>query len=65
MTARSVIAASKFVVPSITDGAIARVLSNPSDTEYVMVEQAWAPEPPKVPAPPPETPAAPKASTPE
>lgn len=37
-----------------TDGAIARVLSNPSDTEYVIVEQTWAPPPPMVAAPPPE-----------
>jgi rod shape-determining protein MreC len=30
----------------LRDGAMARVLSNPSDTEYVMVEQIWAPQPP-------------------
>lgn len=30
----------------LRDGAIARVLSNPSDTDYVMVERAWSPEPP-------------------
>ncbi|MDE8653344.1 rod shape-determining protein MreC [Novosphingobium album (ex Liu et al. 2023)] len=40
------------------DGAIARVLSNPSDSDYVIVEPVWAPEPPSVPVPPPEEPAA-------
>jgi rod shape-determining protein MreC len=33
------------------DGAIARVLSNPSDTDYVIVERSWAPPPPPPPAP--------------
>lgn len=34
------------VTDLIRDGAIARVLSNPSDTDYVMVEKSWAPPPP-------------------
>lgn len=33
------------------DGAIARVLSNPSDTDYVIVERSWAPPPPPPAAP--------------
>lgn len=32
----------------LRDGAIARVLSNPSDTDYVTVERTWAPAPPPV-----------------
>lgn len=39
-----------IVTELLRDGAIARVLSNPSDTDYVMVEKAWAPEPPPPPA---------------
>jgi len=38
------------VTDLIRDGAIARVLSNPSDTDYVMVEKSWAPPPPPPPA---------------
>ncbi|KQM17489.1 rod shape-determining protein MreC [Novosphingobium sp. Leaf2] len=34
------------VAQLLRDGAIARVLSNPSDTDYVVVEKAWAPPPP-------------------
>lgn len=35
------------VMHLLRDGAIARVISNPSDTDFVMVEKAWAPpEPP-------------------
>ncbi|WP_159975653.1 MULTISPECIES: rod shape-determining protein MreC [unclassified Novosphingobium] len=34
------------VTKLLRDGAIARVLSNPSDTDYVTVERAWAPAPP-------------------
>ena len=34
------------VTKLLRDGAIARVLSNPSDTDYVTVEKAWAPAPP-------------------
>ena len=34
----------------LRDGAVARVLSNPSDTDYVIVERAWAPPPPPPPA---------------
>lgn len=34
------------VAQLLRDGAIARVLSNPSDTDYVVVERAWAPPPP-------------------
>ncbi len=37
------------VTELIRDGAIARVLSNPSDTDYVMVEKSWAPPPPPPP----------------
>ncbi|PNU06149.1 rod shape-determining protein MreC [Novosphingobium guangzhouense] len=36
----------------LRDGAVARVLSNPSDTDYVVVERAWAPPPPPPPAEP-------------
>ncbi|GAB7555730.1 hypothetical protein NRB_52510 [Novosphingobium sp. 11B] len=36
----------------LRDGAMARVLSNPSDTDYVVVERAWAPPPPPPPAEP-------------
>ena len=39
-----------IVTDLLRDGAIARVLSNPSDTDYVMVEHAWAPPPPPPPA---------------
>ncbi|MDF2639773.1 MAG: rod shape-determining protein MreC [Novosphingobium lindaniclasticum] len=39
-----------IVTDLIRDGAIARVLSNPSDTDYVMVEKSWAPPPPPPPA---------------
>ena len=35
-----------IVTDLLRDGAIARVLSNPSDTDYVMVERTWAPPPP-------------------
>ncbi|EJL23250.1 rod shape-determining protein MreC [Novosphingobium sp. AP12] len=38
------------VTDLLRDGAIARVLSNPSDTDYVIVERAWAPPPPPPPA---------------
>lgn len=35
------------VTDLLRDGAIARVLANPSDTEFVLVERAWSlPEPP-------------------
>ncbi|WP_404480995.1 rod shape-determining protein MreC [Novosphingobium sp. BL-52-GroH] len=34
------------VTKLMRDGAIARVLSNPSDTDYVIVERSWAPPPP-------------------
>ncbi|CDO34327.1 MULTISPECIES: rod shape-determining protein MreC [Novosphingobium] len=30
----------------VRDGAVARVLSNPSDTDYVMIEKVWTPKPP-------------------
>lgn len=30
----------------LRDGAVARVLSNPSDTDYVMAEKVWVPQPP-------------------
>ena len=30
----------------LRDGAIARVLADPADTDFVMVEKAWAPAPP-------------------
>ncbi|GGB97716.1 hypothetical protein GCM10011494_15230 [Novosphingobium endophyticum] len=33
----------------LRDGAVARVLSDPADTDYVMVEQVWAPPPPPAP----------------
>ncbi|MGF7152823.1 rod shape-determining protein MreC [Novosphingobium gossypii] len=36
----------------LRDGAVARVLSNPSDTDYVMVERTWAPPPPPPPSEP-------------
>ncbi|TCM22012.1 rod shape-determining protein MreC [Novosphingobium sp. PhB165] len=39
-----------IVTDLLRDGAMARVLSNPSDTDYVMVERAWAPPPPPPPA---------------
>lgn len=39
-----------IVTELLRDGAIARVLSNPSDTDYVMVERTWAPPPPPPPA---------------
>lgn len=39
-----------IVTQLIRDGAVARVLSNPSDTDYVMVEKSWAPPPPPPPA---------------
>lgn len=39
------------VTKLLRDGAIARVLSNPSDTDYVIVEKSWAPAPPPPPAP--------------
>jgi rod shape-determining protein MreC len=39
-----------IVTDLLRDGAIARVLSNPSDTDYVMIERAWAPPPPPPPA---------------
>lgn len=36
-----------IVTEILRDGAIARVLSNPSDTDFVMVEEVWGPnEPP-------------------
>lgn len=38
------------VTKLLRDGAIARVLSNPSDTDYVIVERAWSPPPPPPPA---------------
>lgn len=34
----------------LPDGAIARVLSNPSDTDFVMIEKIWSPEVPPLPA---------------
>lgn len=37
------------VTEILRDGAIARVLSNPSDTDYVMVEKVWSPPPPAPP----------------
>lgn len=41
-----------IVTEILRDGAIARVISNPSDTDYVIVERAWSlPEPPPPPAP--------------
>ncbi len=40
-----------IVTELLRDGAIARVLSNPSDTDYAMVERTWAPPPPPPPAP--------------
>lgn len=40
-----------IVTRLLRDGAIARVLSDPSDTDFVMVEKAWAPEPPPPPQP--------------
>ncbi|MCT2400750.1 rod shape-determining protein MreC [Novosphingobium mangrovi (ex Huang et al. 2023)] len=43
-----------IVTEILRDGAIARVLSNPSDTDFVMVEKVWAPEAP----PPPDGPEA-------
>ncbi|WP_324694982.1 rod shape-determining protein MreC [Novosphingobium aerophilum] len=39
-----------IVTELIRDGATARVLSNPSDTDYVMVEKSWSPPPPPPPA---------------
>lgn len=38
------------VTKLLRDGAIARVLSNPSDTDFVIVERAWSPPPPPPPA---------------
>ncbi|WP_232492240.1 rod shape-determining protein MreC [Novosphingobium kaempferiae] len=38
------------VTELLRDGAVARVLSNPSDTDYVVIERAWAPPPPPPPA---------------
>lgn len=35
----------------LRDGAVARVLSDPSDTDYVLVEKVWSPPPPPPPAP--------------
>lgn len=40
----------------VRDGAVARVLANPSDTDFALVERAWAPE-----APPPVTSTEPSA----
>lgn len=40
-----------IITRTLRDGAIARVLSNPSDTDFVMVEKSWAP-----PLPPPQSP---------
>ncbi|MCJ2177436.1 rod shape-determining protein MreC [Novosphingobium album (ex Hu et al. 2023)] len=34
----------------LRDGAIARVLANPSDTDFVMIEHTWAPQEPPPPA---------------
>ncbi|MFC0203170.1 rod shape-determining protein MreC [Novosphingobium soli] len=34
------------VTKLLRDGAVARVLNNPSDTDYVIVERTWAPPPP-------------------
>lgn len=42
--------AMAVVTELLRDGAVARVLSNPSDTDYVSVEKAWAPPPPPPPA---------------
>jgi rod shape-determining protein MreC len=43
------------IVTQLTrDGAIARVLANPSDTDYVIVEDRFAPPPPTPSEPPPE-----------
>lgn len=39
-----------IVTELLRDGAIARVLSNPTDTDYVAVEQVWASTPPPPPA---------------
>lgn len=45
------------VTELLRDGAIARVLSNPSDTDFVLVEKVWSPPaPPSVPAADPENP---------
>ena len=38
------------VTTLLRDGAVARVLSNPSDTDFVMIERAWGPEAPPPPA---------------
>lgn len=38
-----------IVTKLLRDGAIARVLSNPSDTDFVLVERAWSPPEPPVP----------------
>jgi len=43
--------AMAVVTELLRDGAIARVLSNPTDTDYVAVEQVWAPAPPPPPTP--------------
>ena len=45
----------------LRDGAIARVLSNPSDADYVLVERAWA-QAPRPDVPPPGAPASPAAA---
>lgn len=34
----------------LRDGAVARVLSDPSDTDYVLVERVWSPPPPPLPS---------------
>lgn len=39
-----------IVTKLLRDGAIARVLSNPSDTDFVLVERAWSPPEPPPPA---------------
>jgi len=38
----------------LRDGAVARVLSDPSDTDYVLVEKVWSPSPPPPPSANPE-----------
>jgi rod shape-determining protein MreC len=40
-----------IVTEILRDGAIARVLSNPSDTDFVMVEKIWGPAEPPPPSP--------------
>ncbi|WP_067734673.1 rod shape-determining protein MreC [Novosphingobium naphthalenivorans] len=39
-----------IVTSILRDGAMARVLANPSDTDFVMVEHTWAPKEPPPPA---------------